>query len=651
MKNSVSFYLEYIAKLDNIRITTNACKNKNIHFFDIFFAHNRTPAQLQILGYPQKNILDRQHCNFASGNKLNYSIIMAKSFLTAAIMCVSAIAAVPAFAVSEETVLFEGSQLLEKPNGTYLSVDKSNLAGVEQNDVLTVYFNVADLGTAPTMTLQYGATKMACNATKTNTDASGNFAADATYTSTVIASAADVDGLLQKGLRITGRNINITKVILSGEGSAPTPPDEPEQPGDDDQTILSRLDIMESLGTTSWVSTYNADTHTITYTEPWGGCGWWFDAADYSQYTNVYVKCSGTSMKLTLTIEYNSAPAATFDFEKGVVNATLDALGKRSIKQMYIQGAEAGDVTVAEAEFREIEAPKAKYEVVWTGSSETGQWENDITIEASRFTGIKGGDKIKVSLSVADGKEFGNIELNDMSYGKLNCNDGAEGLNEYGCIDPETHSLTYLLSNADARALIANGLRVKGADITVTEVELIEGEALEPDPEPVKVESIWSGSVNCGNWAEEINVDKAKFGNDLKPGDKLGIFLTRNAGKGKGIVEVYDQNGAKLECHGQGTNMDNSGTIDKTAKEVVYTLNENDIKSLRTSGLKIKGFAVTVTGVTLQYFNDETSSAADAVAEDNEPAVYYNLNGIRVDNPAKGIYIKRQGSKVSKVIL
>ncbi|MDE5655924.1 MAG: hypothetical protein K2I19_02455, partial [Muribaculaceae bacterium] len=87
-------------------------------------------------------------------------------------MCVSAIAAVPAFAVSEETVLFEGSQLLEKPNGTNLSVDKSKLAGVEQNDVLTVYFNVADLGTTPTMTLQYGATKMACNATKTNTDAS-----------------------------------------------------------------------------------------------------------------------------------------------------------------------------------------------------------------------------------------------------------------------------------------------------------------------------------------------------------------------------------------------------------------------------------------------------------------------------------------------
>ncbi len=572
---------------------------------------------------------------------------MLKSFLIAALSGISAITAVPAFAVSEETVLFEGSQLLEKPNGTYLAVDKSKLAEVELNDVLTVYFNVSDLGTTPTMTMQYGSTKLACNATKSNTDNSGNFADDATYTSTVISDAADVDGLLQKGLRLTGRNVNITKIILSGEGTQPTPPEQPEE---DQQPVLSRLDLMETLGTTSWLSTYNSDTHTITYTEPWGGCGWWFDSADYSQYTNVYIKCTGTSMDLTFTIEYNSAPEAKFNFNKGVVNATLDDLGKRSIKQMYIQGAEAGDVTVTVAEFREVEAPKATYEVVWQGNAETGEWANDVTIDAAKFVGIKGGDKIRVGVLVAAGQEYGNIELNDISYSKLACNDGAEGLNDYNCIDPETKNVTYLLSNADARALIANGLRVKGANITVTEVELIEGEALEPDPEPVKIESIWSGNVNCGNWAEEINVDKAKFGNDLMPGDKLCIFLTRNAGKGKGIVEVYDQNGAKLECHGQGTNMDNSGTIDKNAKEVVYTLNEKDIKSLATSGLKIKGFAVTVTGVTLQYFS-ENASVTSIETEPAEPAVFYNLNGMRVDNPSKGIYIKRQGSKVSKVIL
>lgn len=36
---------------------------------------------------------------------------------------------------------------------------------------------------------------------------------------------------------------------------------------------------------------------------------------------------------------------------------------------------------------------------------------------------------------------------------------------------------------------------------------------------------------------------------------------------------------------------------------------------------------------------------------DNAPAEYFNLQGMRVDNPSKGIFIKRQGSKVTKLIL
>ena len=34
----------------------------------------------------------------------------------------------------------------------------------------------------------------------------------------------------------------------------------------------------------------------------------------------------------------------------------------------------------------------------------------------------------------------------------------------------------------------------------------------------------------------------------------------------------------------------------------------------------------------------------------NAPVEYYNLNGMRVANPDKGIYIVRQGNSVKKVI-
>ena len=39
------------------------------------------------------------------------------------------------------------------------------------------------------------------------------------------------------------------------------------------------------------------------------------------------------------------------------------------------------------------------------------------------------------------------------------------------------------------------------------------------------------------------------------------------------------------------------------------------------------------------------------VDTDNTPAEYYDLNGFRVKNPSRGIYIMKQGNTVRKVVL
>lgn len=52
------------------------------------------------------------------------------------------------------------------------------------------------------------------------------------------------------------------------------------------------------------------------------------------------------------------------------------------------------------------------------------------------------------------------------------------------------------------------------------------------------------------------------------------------------------------------------------------------------------------------YFNDIRESGVAGLISDNaEEAQYYGIDGRRVDNPEKGIYICRQGSKVKKVII
>ena len=47
----------------------------------------------------------------------------------------------------------------------------------------------------------------------------------------------------------------------------------------------------------------------------------------------------------------------------------------------------------------------------------------------------------------------------------------------------------------------------------------------------------------------------------------------------------------------------------------------------------------------------ETVGIETVMSPDNTPIEYYNLQGVRATTPTKGIYIKRQGSKTSKVIL
>ena len=51
----------------------------------------------------------------------------------------------------------------------------------------------------------------------------------------------------------------------------------------------------------------------------------------------------------------------------------------------------------------------------------------------------------------------------------------------------------------------------------------------------------------------------------------------------------------------------------------------------------------------LKFSSEE--SGVDNIAADNAPAEYFNLQGVRVANPENGLYIVRQGGKVSKQLV
>lgn len=124
------------------------------------------------------------------------------------------------------------------------------------------------------------------------------------------------------------------------------------------------------------------------------------------------------------------------------------------------------------------------------------------------------------------------------------------------------------------------------------------------------------------------------------PLSKLGITedYIKNTGIGVMVIDTYGQgatgstpydstcfDNATTPYHG-----DDSSSAEKNDEDC-FTYKHARIGKLSTSG-----------GV-------ENVNAA--VAESDAPVEYYNLQGVRVDNPQPGIYIRRQGSKVSKVLL
>lgn len=143
-------------------------------------------------------------------------------------------------------------------------------------------------------------------------------------------------------------NITILEVWLGTEAeyNSAKEGNTPEGPKSKDLTLA---DLSSGWGG----STYDAATKTVTIGEDWSGKGWWLDKTDYSAFDQLVIKFDpATEAKGNIVIEYNDGVASTkYEFAAGTTTAIidLDATGKASVKQIYIQGPAAATYTLADA--------------------------------------------------------------------------------------------------------------------------------------------------------------------------------------------------------------------------------------------------------------------------------------------------------------
>jgi hypothetical protein len=194
---------------------------------------------------------------------------------------------------------------------------------------------------------------------------------------------------------------------------------------------------------------------------------------------------------------------------------------------------------------------------------------------------------------------------------------------------------------------------VDGQVIKIKDVYLV-------DPTPAGEEVVLFEGEQATDWYPGLTISKDKI---IAAGANatLTIDVTVNAGKdgwsyklSTGWTGVVLPSFELVEGYSSEYN-----TVWTTATEVKYVVTADDIAALQANGdsdFHITGGDAVINKVTIASAvedNNETTSVRSLSVDDNAPVEVYNLNGVRVngDNLPAGLYIRRQGQSVSKILV
>lgn len=202
---------------------------------------------------------------------------------------------------------------------------------------------------------------------------------------------------------------------------------------------------------------------------------------------------------------------------------------------------------------------------------------------------------------------------------------------------------------------------------------------------------VFTDGASGGTWNTQLNGTKAD--KDWKPAESVKSVKFTQGGQSKiGTISVYLESflevAVEVTDH-EGNVMEGNGSFSLADKEwvnvkitcsdpnakVYHYHAESAVETPANAPARIRenyvehpaeGVKISKAGTFSYYVEDadgneliapasitfegSTTGVADITVDDvNAQVEYYNLQGVRVENPANGLYIRRQGSKASKV--
>lgn len=210
----------------------------------------------------------------------------------------------------------------------------------------------------------------------------------------------------------------------------------------------------------------------------------------------------------------------------------------------------------------------------------------------------------------------------------------------------------FLINNADDNLTFEN-ITLDGNNVEITAAMLQPANGASLTLKNVTVANcvttndrglIDNNGTNPGTW----HMDGVKFDNCTVPNQLVTANAAGNTIKGNNSFSLRVNNAFTVDAEGVNNETPVNVTVASPAVDKVVFTNCTDLNQFvcDNSGLK---FAAKDGNLVLA---SQTSTGIDEITtEDNATAIWYNLQGERVQPGAPGLYIRRQGDKVSKVYI
>lgn len=180
--------------------------------------------------------------------------------------------------------------------------------------------------------------------------------------------------------------------------------------------------------------------------------------------------------------------------------------------------------------------------------------------------------------------------------------------------------------------------------------------------DPTKNVILWTGDHNLGGWSggTPLNISSSDFSiNKLAAGDKIKISYNATTGgsfKVEYVASDANWTWTPLPAFSaiEGVNAQYNSYYATSTGSLEIPVDESTLKTLlEARSMVISGEApVNITQVDIIRGQGDHSAITEIeAADENAPVEYFNLQGVRVENPSNGLYIRRQGNKVTKVII